>query len=469
MTLRSLFVDFNSYFASVEQHEDPGLRGRPVGVAPVAAETTSLIAASYEAKAFGVGTGTMVREARRRCPGIQIRVARPERYVAWHHRLMEAINHAIPVGRVGSIDEVACELVGRQRRREVAEEIARQVKHEIALAAPGGAIRCSIGIAPNDFLAKTASDMKKPDGLTVIELADLPHALHKLALRDLCGIGPSMEARLHEAGITTVAQLTAASKLVLRRAWGGIEGERMWGLLRGAWLPSAPTERGSIGHSHVLGPELRTPAGARAVLKKLLVKAAMRMRREEMLGGAMAVRIRFIGHDQRWERDLAFDPTDDSRELLRLLNGMLDSGQHRPLPLGMDARVPRAQDAQEWPGPANATPLSVSVTLMRLLPRTQSSGSLFAPTQDTGRVDAGRIDALVDRINAKFGYNKLYFGSMQLALEHDAAPMRIPFNRVPDAQSENEASHDPLWLQTMNRFKAIAEGEHRRREQRDKR
>ena len=469
MNLRSLFVDFNSYFASVEQHEVPALRGRPVGVAPVAAETTSLIAASYEAKAFGVGTGTLVREARRRCPDIQIRVARPERYVAWHHRLMEAINHAIPVGRVGSIDEVACELVGRQRRREVAEEIARQVKHEIALAAPGGAIRCSIGIAPNDFLAKTASDMKKPDGLTVIELADLPHALHKLALRDLCGIGPSMEARLHEAGITSVAQLTAASKLVLRRAWGGIEGERMWGLLRGAWLPSAPTERGSIGHSHVLGPELRTPAGARAVLKKLLVKAAMRMRREEMLGGAMAVRIRFIGHDQRWERDLAFDPTDDSRELLRLLNSMLDSGQHRPLPLGMDARVPRAQDAQEWPGPANATPLSVSVTLMRLLPRTQSSGSLFAPTQDTGRVDAGRIDALVDRINAKFGYNKLYFGSMQLALEHDAAPMRIPFNRVPDAQSENEASHDPLWLQTMNRFKAIAEGEHRRREQRDKR
>ncbi|NMW25191.1 hypothetical protein HFP05_12765 [Rhodanobacter denitrificans] len=173
----------------------------------------------------------------------------------------------------------------------------------------------------------------------------------------------------------------------------------------------------------------------------------------------MAVRIRFIGHDQRWERDLAFDPTDDSRELLRLLNGMLDSGNRRRL----------------LPGPTNAIPLSVSITLMRLVPRTQSSGSLFAPTHDTGPVDAGRIDALVDRINAKFGYNKLYFGSMQLALEHDAAPMRIPFNRVPDTKSENEAthesdaSHDPLWLQTMNRFRAMAEGEHRRREQRDKR
>ena len=453
MSLRSLFVDFNSYFASVEQHEDETLRGRPVGVVPVAAETTSLIAASFEAKAFGVGTGTLVRDARRLCPGIQIRVARPERYVYWHHRLIEAIDHAIPIARVGSIDEVACELVGRQRQRAVAEAIAAQVKHEVALAAPGGAIRCSIGIAPNDFLAKTASDMRKPDGLTVIEQADLPQALHGLALRDLCGIGASMEARLHEADISTVAELTAADKHRLRHVWGGIEGERMWGLLRGAWLPVAATVRGSIGHSHVLGPELRNAVGARAVLKKLLVKAAMRMRREEMLGGALAVRIRFVGHELRWERDLSFDHTDDSRELLQLLNSMLDSGQRKRL----------------LPGPANAVPLSVSVTLLRLVPRTQSSGSLFAPTDDPRKVDA-----LVDRINAKFGYNKVYFGSMQLALEHDAAPMRIPFNRIPDTLSENEASaesdasHNALWLQSLNRFKVLAEGQHRQKDRKRK-
>ena len=464
MSLRSLFVDFNSYFASVEQHEDASLRGRPVGVVPVAAETTSLIAASYEAKAFGVGTGTLVREARRMCPGLQIRVARPERYVFWHHRLIAAIDRAIPIARVGSIDEVACELVGRQRQREVAEDIAAQVKREVALAAPGGAIRCSIGIAPNDFLAKTASDMRKPDGLTVIELAELPQALHGLALRDLCGIGAAMEARLHAAGITTVVQLTAAPKHLLRHAWGGIEGERMWGLLRGAWLPATASTRGSLGHSHVLGPELRTPAGARAVLKKLLVKAAMRLRREAMLSGALAVRIRYVGHDLRWERDLAFDPTDDSRELLRLLNAMLDSG----------AMLDGGHPPRQLPGPRHATPLSVSVTLLRLLPRTQSSGSLFAPAPDARGVDAGRIDALVDRINAKFGYNKVYFGSMQLALEHDAAPMRIPFSRIPDSDSENEAAHsgdaghDALWLKSLNRFKVLAEGEHRRRERQRK-
>jgi len=235
----------------------------------------------------------------------------------------------------------------------------------------------------------------------------------------------------------------------------------MWGLLRGAWLPVAATVRGSIGHSHVLGPELRNAVGARAVLKKLLVKAAMRMRREEMLGGALAVRIRFVGHELRWERDLSFDHTDDSRELLQLLNSMLDSGQRKRL----------------LPGPTNAVPLSVSVTLLRLVPRTQSSGSLFAPTDDPRKVDA-----LVDRINAKFGYNKVYFGSMQLALEHDAAPMRIPFNRIPDTLSENEASavseneasaesdasHNALWLQSLNRFKVLAEGQHRQQDRKRK-
>jgi DNA polymerase-4 len=103
--------------------------------------------------------------------------------------------------------------------------------------------------------------------------------------------------------------------------------------------------------------------------------------------------------------------------------------------------------------------------LLRLVPRTQSSGSLFAPSEDPRRVDA-----LVDRINAKFGYNKVYFGSMQLALEHEAAPMRIPFNRIPDTQTENEAtpendaSHNALWLQSLNRFKVMAEGEHRKQQ-----
>ena len=91
MTLRYLFVDFNSYFASVEQLDEPALRGRPVAVIPVASEGTCCIAASYQAKAFGVKTGTGVRQARQRCPDIVFRLARPERYIALHHELMALI------------------------------------------------------------------------------------------------------------------------------------------------------------------------------------------------------------------------------------------------------------------------------------------------------------------------------------------------------------------------------------------
>lgn len=441
MTLRSLFVDFNSYFASVEQEEDPRLRSQPIAVSPVIAPTGCCIAASIEAKTFGVKTGSLVRDAKKLCRDIIVVEAKPSLYVGWHRRLMEAIDRVLPIAQVGSIDEAACELIGRQRQRETAIELAHAVKREVANAAPNGAIRCSVGIAPNAWLAKTATDMQKPDGLVVIEQTDLPHKLHSMELTDLCGISRSMEARLHAVGIDTVAQLTAASKHTLRCAWGGIEGERMWALLRGQWLPQRETTRGSVGHSHVLGPELRSPRGARAVLQKLLIKAAMRLRSYELLAGALSVRIRFIGAEQRWEHDAVFDHTDDSRAFLHCMIEAMDRDAPRRGGLPFN----------------NATPLAVSVTLHRVLPRVQASRSLF----DDGR-KTDSLNTLLDGINARYGNNTLYFGGMHDALALNAAPMRIPFTRVPEL--EHEEDHE-LWLTAMNQAKRLAEGEHRRHEQ----
>ncbi|MDQ3229463.1 MAG: DNA polymerase, partial [Pseudomonadota bacterium] len=128
MTLRCLFVDFNSYFASVEQYDEPRLRGRPIGVVPVMAATTCCIAASSEAKAFGVKTGTAVWEAYERCPDIMIVEARPARYVEMHHLLMQAIEDCIPHDKADSIDEVACWLMGRERQRDNAITIAGNIK-----------------------------------------------------------------------------------------------------------------------------------------------------------------------------------------------------------------------------------------------------------------------------------------------------------------------------------------------------
>jgi DNA polymerase-4 len=440
MTLRCLFVDFNSYFASVEQQDDPRLRGRPVGVVPVMAETTCCIAASYEAKAFGVKTGTPVWEAREKCPDIVLIEGRPARYVELHHQLMDAIQHCIPHDKAPSIDEVPCWLIGRERQREHAETIAGNIKRTL-IDRGFDAIRCSIGIAPNEFLAKTASDMRKPDGLTVLEMADLPHALHVLELRDFCGIGPSMERRLQRAGIRTTEQLCAATREHLRAAWGSIEGERYWLQLRGFHLPRRESQRGSVGHSHVLGPELRNYDGARSVLFKLLAKAAMRLRKEQFLAGGLAIRIRFVGMDKRFERDLSFAPIDDTPTFLKLLGHELEA-------------LERALASGRW-NPKRYPPLSVAVTLVQLEARGSVSGELM-PDRQRSR----EMSAVLDKINQRYGNNALYFGAMQNALSQQAAPMRIAFGQIPQTDVEEDTGNE-LWLKRERQFKVLAETAHR--------
>lgn len=456
MTLRCLFVDFDSFFASVEQHDAPHLRGRPVAVIPVASTTTCCIAASKEAKKLhGIKTGTGVAEALERCPDIALQIARPARYLKVHKQFLEAIATCIPHGKAASVDEVPCWLLGRERRRDNAERIARDIKR-VLRERFSDSLTCSIGIAPNKFLAKTASDMNKPDGLTVIEQADLPHSLHALDLRDLCGIGPSMEARLRNADIETIEQLCASSRDRLRRAWGSIEGERFWLQLRGFDLPERETQRSSIGHSHVLGPELRSFGGARSVLCKLLAKAAMRLRHEGFLAGGMAIRMRFVGIDDRFEHDLRFAPIDDTPALLRMLGDKLDILQ-RSIVDGC------------W-NPKRHPPLSVAVTLVGLAPRSAVCGELMAE-----RRRAHAISALLDRVNGKFGQSALHTGSMKHAVEFDAAPMRIPFQTLPDPALEEETglhgvdqaptdASDLLQVR-MNQFKVLAEKSHRERAQ----
>src|SRR6201987_2515705 len=161
--LRWLFLDLNSYFASVEQELRPELRGRPIAVVPVMADTTCAIAASYEAKAFGVRTGTQVGEAKRMCPGIELVEARHELYVDYHKRIVEAVETCVPVSTFMSIDEMACSLMGREQPLMAALDLARRIKQTIQRDV-GSPLRCSVGLAPTRYLAKIASDMEKPDG-----------------------------------------------------------------------------------------------------------------------------------------------------------------------------------------------------------------------------------------------------------------------------------------------------------------
>lgn len=401
--LRCLYVDFNSYFASVEQQLQPQLRGRPVGVLPVLAETTCCIAASYEAKAFGVKTGTLVYEARQRCPDIVFVEARPPVYVEMHHRLVAVVESCTPVGQVLSIDEMACPLTGSDQQRATALALADHIKQSIATQV-GAHMRSSIGIAPNTFLAKIASNMQKPDGCTVIEHDELPARLYPLKLRDLNGIGRAMESRLSHYGITTVEQLCAANPAQLRTAWGSIEGERLHAKLRGEEVLTPASRRASISHSHVLPPGLRNPQAAYSVLHRLLQKAAMRLRSEALIAGNLHVRISY--GEANWSADQRLDPTDDT---LVFLHGLAVLWRQRPK--------------------TRTRPTAVGVALTALDDLQHRPRSLF--DREDGH---DRLNATIDAINLRYGKKSLYFGGAHRALS--AAPMRIAFQHIPDLEVE---------------------------------
>src|SRR5688572_397269 len=174
--LRYLFLDLNAYFASVEQQENPELRGKPIIVAPVDSDNTVAIAASYEAKAYGVKTLTTVGDAKRLCPHIIIVDGNHRMYAAYHKKVIAAVETVLPVDKVCSIDEMRIRLLGTESPPEVARGFALKIKKAISEHA-GDWLKCSIGIAPNPFLAKIGTEMQKPDGLVIIEAKDLPDKL----------------------------------------------------------------------------------------------------------------------------------------------------------------------------------------------------------------------------------------------------------------------------------------------------
>jgi DNA polymerase-4 len=407
MALNALYVDFNSYFASVEQQLRPELRGKPIGVLAVMAETTCCIAASYEAKAFGIKTGTGVRDARQLCKEIIFVEARPSIYVEHHHKLIEIVESCTHVEKVLSIDEMVCVLTGSQQVKENALKLADKIKY--AIHQHYSHIRCSIGIAPNTFLAKTASNMQKPDGCVVIEDDDIPQKLFRLPLRALTGIGGQMEAKLKRHGIDTIEKLYLANRAQLRSIWGSIEGERYYDKLRGLEPYYVKNARSSLGHSHVLPPEQRNFDGAKAVLHRLLQKAAMRMRSYELLTSHISVKIKH--RDQpSFYNESALSATDNTLTLTESLETLLQAyPQHK------------------------TEPTAVGVSFSGLTTQSEVAYDLFAAKPTANEI---KLNKALDVLNLKYGKNTVYFAGAHDALKD--APMRIAFNHIPDMIVEED-------------------------------
>jgi DNA polymerase-4 len=370
-------------------------------------DTTCILASSYEAKRCGVKTGTSVAEAKSLCPDIQLLIARPALYVSYHDRIVEAVGTVLPVDKVRSIDEMQFRLIGREREPENAAAIGRELKRAIREKV-GDTLSCSVGIAPNAFMAKLGTELQKPDGLVVLEAKDLPGRVLQLELTGFTGINKKTAVRLNAAGIFTAADLYAADPKGLVTAFGSVVGGRWWYLLRGYELELPEQERKSLGHSHVLPPEMRTDQGCREVLLRLMQKASARLRKEGLWAGSMDVFVR--GRKKSWRAPLRLPPSQDT--------------------VTFNEHFLRA-----WEGRDFEQPYIVGVTFGGLAHAEEVTPSLFDPTRDRAA-----LNSAVDSLNRRFGKNTIYLAGMEHA--KDAAPERIAFRKT-DLFSEGK--DDNVW------------------------
>lgn len=394
--LRYLFLDLNSYFASVEQQEHPELRGIPMAVVPVEADSSFIIAASYEAKAFGIKTGTRIGDAKKMCPGIVLRKGNHTVYAAYHQRVIEAVETVLPVEEVCSIDEMRMRLLGEECEIENALQLARDIKQAI-WGQVGKCLNCSIGIASNPFLSKIATELEKPNGLQVLVASELPGPLLKLRLNDFTGINSKMKARLNGAGIFSTEDLFAASERDLRAAFGSKIGARWWYLIRGYDIGLEQNHRRSMGHSHVLAPAFRNEAGVKQVLLRLLHKAASRLRASGLCCSEMDVTVKSF--EKSWSVHFRFDPTQDTTLLTSLV-------------------------LEKWPERDFQRPRAVAITFYKLQEPSLVTPSLF----DSEEPDRTNLSKAVDSLNQKFGKNTVYLGGLHEAKE--TAPERLAFNKT---------------------------------------
>jgi DNA polymerase-4 len=367
---RAVYVDMNSFFASVEQELHPELRGQPVGVCPFVNDATCVIAASVEAKRYGVRTGTRVSEARRLCPDIHLTSGQASTYRWYHHKIMKALETTRCQVIVKSIDEA--HLVLPSDLRPEAVTIGHEVKRLTQEVGPR--LGCSVGIASNMFLAKMGTKLHKPYGMVEIHLADLEAFYSTLGLTDLYGISWRMAVRLERLGITTPLAFYQASYARLKQAFG-VNGERWYLRLRGYEVDERTTTRRMIGHQTTIVPDpARTTKAVLEIAGQLTYKAAVRLRAAELAATGVQVAVRFT--DRSWWKQTIqhLPPFWDSRSFFDHVE----------------------QAFSQWTPPKPVR--LVSVSAVNLMPRQATTMPLF-----TSPLQSERLSVALDEIDQRFG------------------------------------------------------------------
>ena len=288
-----LHMDMDAFFVSVEEKDNPSLRGKPAAVCGSLSRSV-VTSASYEARPFGIRAGMPTQEAKRRCPDLILVEGDHSKYTAVSARIFSYLKDFTPCVEVASIDEAYLDITESQLLFQSSLNLARSIKSRI-LVREG--LTCSIGIAPNKLLAKLGSRLKKPDGLVEIPKEEVERLLKDLPVGKLHGIGSKLEESLNGVGIFTCGQLGKIPVSFLRRRFGVI-GERLHEMSLG--LDDSPVvpfdeeeDAKSLSHSVTLEEDTSDPVLIKKVLLQLSEKVSKRMRREGFYGQRVTLTVRY--------------------------------------------------------------------------------------------------------------------------------------------------------------------------------
>jgi DNA polymerase IV len=298
-----LHADLDSFYASVEQRDDPSLLGRPVIVGPGV-----VLAASYEAKACGVHSGMGASRARRLCPQAAVVPCRMEAYSEASKAVFRIFEDTAPVVEALSIDEAFLDVRGMEHFAgtpvEIARRLRRRVREEVGLP-------ITVGVARTKFLAKVASAVGKPDGLLVVPPDGELDFLHPLPVERLWGVGPATAERLHAAGLRTVGQVAELAEATLVDMLGRAAGRQLHALshCRDPRRVRMRARRRSIGSQHALGRRSRSPEAVDASLVALVDRATGRMRKARRVCRTVVLRLRFSDFSRATRSHTLSEPT----------------------------------------------------------------------------------------------------------------------------------------------------------------
>jgi DNA polymerase-4 len=373
----------DAFYASVEVHDDPSLAGLPVVVGGPAERRGVVAAASYEARRFGIHSAMPMARAAALCPSLVRLSPRMARYREVSGEVMDLLRTFSPLVEPLSLDEAFVDLTGTERSLGPPVDTARQMKAQIA-ARTG--LTASVGLAPNKFLAKLASDLQKPNGLTAVTPEDAVSFVQGLPVERLWGVGEKTAGKLHRLGMHHVLDLAQSEPSFLKRHFG-VMGLRLHEL---AWArderPVVPeTEAKSVSHEITFAKNQRAVEILQGVLMGLCEQTARRLRQSNLVGRTVNLKLRYGDFATIMRQDALGHPSDDAGEIYAVASRLLESER------ATDERSVRL----------------IGVGVTGLLRRAQLNLDLFT---GTGAAPSPRTEALheaVDALERRFGEGKV--------------------------------------------------------------